>query len=143
VTIGWLDRGRGYFEGFVLIPLIPSEAQVAHSRSPKFQLWNERLLNQARSNLSVAEFCRRNGLQTVTFYYWRKKIIGNDSGQGNGLGQAHDRTLIPVRVAPKPVLAEQFVIRFPSGVTIEAPGNALLPAIEKLAAIQTESGRHA
>ena len=35
------------------------------------------------SGLSVREFCSNEGIAPSTFYYWRKKLRGNDSGRKN------------------------------------------------------------
>lgn len=36
--------------------------------------WQSLLARAARSDLSVAEFCRREGLSTASFYTWRKRL---------------------------------------------------------------------
>ncbi|MDR2390101.1 MAG: hypothetical protein LBE84_00250 [Planctomycetota bacterium] len=42
----------------------------------KASLWGEAVSKQKESGLSAAEFCRREGLRIVRFYYWRKKLLG-------------------------------------------------------------------
>ena len=36
--------------------------------------WQALLARSARSGLSVAEFCRREGVSTASFYTWRKRL---------------------------------------------------------------------
>src|SRR6516225_5621810 len=38
--------------------------------------WRRQVEQHQRSNLSIAEFCRRNGLSEVTFYHWRRRFRG-------------------------------------------------------------------
>ena len=35
------------------------------------------------SGLSVREFCSNEGISPSTFYYWKKKLRGNESGRKN------------------------------------------------------------
>lgn len=37
-------------------------------------VWHERLARFDSGNLRVAEFCRREGLSTASFYRWRKRL---------------------------------------------------------------------
>jgi transposase-like protein len=36
--------------------------------------WRGRVASQARSGLSVAEYCRREGVNAWLFYRWRKRL---------------------------------------------------------------------
>ena len=42
--------------------------------------WQALLARATRSGLSVAEFCRREGVSTASFYTWRKRL-GAAAGQ--------------------------------------------------------------
>jgi hypothetical protein len=42
------------------------------------RVWRDVLRRQARSRLSVAEFCRREGLSQPSFYAWRRTITQRD-----------------------------------------------------------------
>jgi len=37
--------------------------------------WRLRLRRQATSGLSIADFCRREGVSTASFYAWRRRLI--------------------------------------------------------------------
>jgi hypothetical protein len=36
--------------------------------------WRARLARQATSGLSVAEFCRREGISAASYYHWRSRL---------------------------------------------------------------------
>jgi putative transposase len=38
--------------------------------------WQSVVARAARSDLSIAEFCRREGVSTASFYAWRKRLGG-------------------------------------------------------------------
>jgi hypothetical protein len=38
--------------------------------------WQALLARATRSSLSVAEFCRREGVSTASFYTWRRRLDG-------------------------------------------------------------------
>jgi putative transposase len=46
----------------------------ARRDSGKGQRWREAIAEQQRSGESVRDFCRKRGMPTSSFYYWRKKI---------------------------------------------------------------------
>lgn len=45
------------------------------------EVWRERLGRQARSGLSIAEFCRREGVSAASFYQWRRRLKGSGGGK--------------------------------------------------------------
>ncbi|SMF93717.1 hypothetical protein SAMN02949497_1952 [Methylomagnum ishizawai] len=74
-----------------------------------------------KSGLSQAEYCRQRGVNPKTFSGWVKREPA--AGGLAGLG------LIPVRVAPAPVAAEEgpaLVLRLAPGVRLDIP--ATVPA---------------
>jgi hypothetical protein len=38
------------------------------------EYWRERITAQERSGLSVQQFCKEQGLNNPSFYYWRKRL---------------------------------------------------------------------
>ena len=38
--------------------------------------WRQRIKRQRKSGLTVAEFCRREGVSSASFYLWRQKLQG-------------------------------------------------------------------
>jgi len=57
------------------------------------QQWRRRLGSWHRSGLSVAAFCRREGLAQQRFYAWRRILALRDAAQ---------TALVPVRIAAEP-----------------------------------------
>jgi transposase-like protein len=44
------------------------------NRQARLEWWRRQIRCQKDGNLSVAEFCRRLGVSTVTFYTWRRRF---------------------------------------------------------------------
>jgi Transposase len=44
------------------------------SRSARREWWRRRIQRQKEGSRSVAEFCRRLGVSTVTFYAWKRRF---------------------------------------------------------------------
>ncbi len=44
------------------------------SRQARRQWWRRQIQRQEEGSLTVAEFCRRLGVSTVTFYAWRRRF---------------------------------------------------------------------
>jgi transposase-like protein len=87
-------------------------------------VWRSRLARFRRGDLTVAEFCRREGVSTPSFYQWRKRLeLGQQSSKrgrrsGNGSATAGDGSpFVAVSVSP-PAIAE---VEFPNGVRIRVP----------------------
>lgn len=87
-------------------------------------VWHQRLARFQRSDLTVVEFCRREGVSDPSFYQWRKRLQ-----QG---GRRPERAGRQDRVATDAKKASRFVpvnvsglntaeIELPSGVTIRVP----------------------
>lgn len=78
------------------------------------QQWRDRLRRFARSELTVAEFCRLEEYSVASFYHWRRRL---QSGQ---LGD-HSATFVPVELPPSMPPAPRH-----SGWQIELPGGAVI-----------------
>jgi len=70
-------------------------------------IWEQRIRRQRRSRLSIAEFCRQEGVSAASYYAWRQRLAG-----------AGSPLFVPVDL-PTPVIAA-------GGVRIELPGGAVL-----------------
>lgn len=79
-------------------------------RNMRERTWRERLARQAAGRLSVAVFCRREGVSTASFYYWRQRLRESAAGTPR---------FVPVRVtvptAVEIVLGNGRVVRVPTG----------------------------
>ncbi len=83
------------------------------SLSPNPQLlsvWQERFLRSASTNLTVAEFCRSEGVSTPSFYRWRKLASSTSSPSPRFV----PLTLDIVQVA---------TLTLPGGASIDLRGN--------------------
>jgi hypothetical protein len=54
--------------------------------------WRRTIAEQARSGLSIAEFCRRRGLKPWTFRWWRRELARRDHQAASDRG---DRAPVP------------------------------------------------
>ena len=86
---------------------------ASKSRRDRQQQWHQRLSRFARSDLSVAEFCRRERVSQPSFYQWRKRLAAAN-------GQAKATTaFVPVQVTA----TEAVRIAFPNGAVLTLPGD--------------------
>lgn len=51
------------------------------SRPKKVQEWTERLKRFEDTSLTVAQFCKAEGVQPQSYYYWKRKL--RDGGDGD------------------------------------------------------------
>lgn len=97
--------------------------------------WRDRMRRFSRSQLSVAEFCRREQVSVPSFYEWRKKLaVTADDDQ-----ETTPATFLPVHVAASPTAQ----VTFPNGATLTLPveDHALVKlSIEALAQARTICG---
>jgi len=83
--------------------------------------WRKRLAEFRRGKLTVAEFCRREGVSNPSFYQWRKRLergprkSGSSRRAGNGLLAAHGSGPFVAVSVSSPAMAE---VEFPNGVRI-------------------------
>src|SRR5689334_19483219 len=102
----------------------------------KERAWRRTIAEHARSGLSIAAFCRREGLTPPTFRWWRQELARRDRrGTTDGADQAPSPTtelairsaFVPVQVipdAPAPVPGwSPIEIVLPAGPTVRVtPG---------------------
>jgi len=83
------------------------------SRSPNPQLlsvWQERFTRFASTDLTVAEFCRSEGVSTPSFYRWKKLA--------SPMGSQSPR-FVPLKLNTVPVAT----LTLPGGASIDLPGD--------------------
>jgi transposase-like protein len=85
--------------------------------------WRDRLGRFDGSDLTVAAFCRSEGVSQAGFYQWRKKL-GRSAGRQRAVArQRHRVTATPpafVRVVPASV-SPAVVVTLTNGVRVEVP----------------------
>jgi hypothetical protein len=85
------------------------------SRNGTRQAWIARLERFANGALTVAAFCRREGLSVPSFYYWKRQLAGDLASPS-----ADTARLLPVRLAPGPMPLD---LLLPSGAILRlTPG---------------------
>ncbi len=91
------------------------------SRQKQVSKWHRLLEKYEESGLSVAEFCRREGLQPHNFRYWHKKYQARSKVSSEGF----------VSVLPKQ--SNQVIyIRYRSGLEVELPMDFPVEELAKL-----------
>ncbi len=84
--------------------------------------WRDRLGRFESSDLTVAAFCRSEGVSQAGFYQWRKKL-GRSAGRQRAVGRPRNgvaRQPAFVRVVPASV-APAVVVTLVNGVRVEVP----------------------
>lgn len=94
--------------------------------SSKAAVWAERLRRYGRAGLTVAEFCRREGVSAPSFYQWRRRLaeaspVAGSRRSSNGPGSDATPAFQQVLLAGAGVVA----IELPSGVRVELPADRL------------------
>ena len=51
-----------------------AETSPAKVTGPRDEYWREKIAAQERSGRSVQQFCKEQGLNNPSFYYWRKRL---------------------------------------------------------------------
>ena len=79
----------------------------------KRQAWITRLLRFKQGSFTVAEFCRREGVSTSSFYLWKQRLaIEPPTTAFVPLTVDDDDPSLPIEVA------------FPNGIVIRVPADA-------------------
>jgi len=113
--------------------------------SHKWPEWRRRMSRFLRSQRSVVQFCRDEGVSVPSFYQWRKKLQQHSSAAAIKDQTRHaatrsphaDNGFRPVHL----VAAASVVVRLPGGTQIDVPTAdpaALQLAIQTLAQLDAE-----
>jgi transposase-like protein len=93
------------------------------TRDPqKEALWRQRLTAQAASGLTIAAWCRRNGVSDSLFYFWKRTIAHRGAGRIRTKTKSPAFPKDPVLFAPvvlAPALQQVDTDRPPAGGVIE------------------------
>lgn len=124
--------------------------------STKAVVWRERLRRYGRAELTVAEFCRREGVSTPSFYQWRRRLGQTEAQLGSrpstsarpqsqGVQRSTDVGRPARAAAFQQVLLSGgglVVLEWPSGVRLELPAHQVQLVRSVVAdVLQTEAGR--
>lgn len=88
--------------------------------------WRKRLAKFRRSGLTVAEFCRREGISQPSFYHWRRRL---EDGKGIAKSRRANRPAGPATVEFLPLhmtsAAAVAEVEFPNGVRVRVPAESI------------------
>jgi hypothetical protein len=111
----------------------------AETRGGKVAEWTRRLRRYERTKLTVAEFCRQEGISVSALYQWQRRLAGlpkgNTSEEKASVVPSEAAASIPPAafraIELSPTLHSGLAtIRLPSGVVIELPDGS--PALKWL-----------
>jgi hypothetical protein len=127
MLVGWLILR-------VFLGFSKKEPAMRRGSDPvKCQQWAERLERFGKSDQTVAQFCRDEGVSSPSFYRWRQKLNGFNANKKKfakrDRQQSKPSTFKPVRVSP-PDVSFGVKIRLPNGTVIDLGSD--LPTIEKI-----------
>ena len=94
------------------------------SREPdlaKRAAWKTRLREFDRGNFTVAQFCRRAGVSSATFYQWRRKLKPAVAAEASiaSRGRASEKlSFLPVEIT----LSASVEVWLPGGARLTIPG---------------------
>ena len=94
------------------------------SRPGKVQEWSDRLTRFAETSLTVAEFCKAEGVSQQSFYQWKRKL------RQSGVARSPRSRFQAVRVSPVKIPSGPTTIRLGKGIRIELGGD--LPVVERV-----------
>ena len=105
---------------------------VRKDRAERERQWLERFDRQGASGLSVASFCEREGISSVSFYHWRKRLRRTPQPKAVKGEHAISKNLpfLPVSIKGKPATIEielpnRVVVRLPATVDADVLGKAI------------------
>ena len=107
-------------------------------------LWRERVEHQQRSGMSIAEYCRREGFSTGSFYAWKRRLRTSRTAVGKkrrrdpqqvAVGRGRRGGFVQVPLAVESAIE----VRFADGTVVSVPTEHLAMTLKLLKASQLES----
>jgi hypothetical protein len=102
-----------------------------------WERWRQRLERQRASGLSIAGFCRKEGVSTVTFHTWKRKLQAEAAAQRSAVETAPgprpaDRSVaVPPRRGPRPARTDAGTMpRTASFLQVPIVGARVEPCVE-------------
>jgi hypothetical protein len=109
--------GWGKLQGSCGFDSHATEFTMARSVDPgKGKVWRLRIRRFQKSRLTVAQFCREEGISPPSFYQWRKRLAAAQGEQARG-GAEFPQPFVPVRV----MHAAAVEIHLPNGARLCLP----------------------
>lgn len=109
-------------------------AKQFRNRKEKYNYWKNHIQKWHQSDLSQAEYCRRNNLSIKTFGYRKRQIIGVSK---------EDQSFIPVAIHAEPTRCfeseKPLQILLENGLKIEVSGDFNPRILQKLIRVAEEA----
>ena len=107
------------------------------SGTDQHQFWQMVIETWKSSELSVRQFCTREGLSEPSFYSWRKKLVGDDSEQEDQR-QPEPSAFIEVAMPQNTSAAIEFLLT--SGNTLRIPAGVDSAALSMVLSVVRAAG---
>src|ERR1700737_821551 len=80
--------------------------RVGKRDAAKELFWRRALARYVNSGLTIAEFCKKEGLERHTFFHWRDTIPERDAARAQtaslSTGKTDDQCFVPVTIRSEP-----------------------------------------
>ena len=109
------------------------------ARAIRRSQWQKRVGRFARSQVTVAEFCRREEVSEAAFYQWRRRLAETATAKEATFNPSATPTFIPVQVAG----GANLQVVFPNGTRLTLPAHdhqLVKLSIESIAVAHTTTG---
>jgi transposase-like protein len=111
--------------------ILDSTREAAMARcdgEEKWSFWQMAIQMQQESGLSMAEFCRREGLNSSSFYVWRRKLEQADGQTASNGYSSNDQTSLQPRLVPVQVVEDRVAhdVGHPGSVEVASPDGFVL-----------------
>jgi Transposase len=94
---------------------------MARSSDPaKAAQWRRRLERFGSSGVSVARFCRREGVSVASFYQWRKKLAAAADTPPSGQRPSRPCAFKPLSITAT-TTSRTIAVHLPGGARLEVP----------------------
>ena len=102
-------------------------------------IWKERLDRFQSTQLTVAEFCQREGVSAPSFYAWKKRLAVGRSNVPTSKHTATSSKFVPLVVAGSPLPIR---MTLPGGAAIELPIDRPEQTVQLMIAAIKATQRH-
>ena len=114
--------------------------------SDRAAYWRKRVEAWSRSGLSQAEYCRRQGLQPVSFSWWKRRLSATAQAVGRGRKRHGGQAAVPagfIEVCmPDAAGPGVYEIRLAGGRCVRVPGDFEAATLTRLIAAVGAAGAH-
>ena len=87
-----------------------------------WQHWERVVGDQESSGLTVAEFCRRRGISSASFYAWRRKVSVTSPPVHRRRSWSQACPLfVPLPVSASSAEDTHFEVKLPNGISVNVP----------------------